>query len=396
MSAGDFLSKKLFNYVHHNHLVYNQCWEDPRLDRQALEINSKDNMLMITSAGCNALDYALVGPASITTVDMNSKQNALLELKIAGIKNLDYSDFSQLFGKGHHEKFRELYKKQLRPSLSQASQKIWDKWQRFFDNTFFHPSFYFRGSAGLFAQIARNHFYRQGIREQIHQIFTAPNIEEQRRLYEATKPYFWNNYARRIMNQEQVMYLLGVPRPQFHQIQNVYPGGMPKFVEDFLDVVFGQIPLKDNYFWWLYFHGQYDKNCCPEYLTEDGFHKLKSGMVDVIQIHTSTILDHLNSTDSKISKFVLLDHMDWLYSEYKSVLEKEWQALVDHADKNARFIWRSAGFTADFIDSIEVTWQGQKKKVGELLHYHREKAQELHKKDRVHTYGSFYIADLKN
>lgn len=395
MSAGDFLSKKLFNYVHQNHLVYNQCWEDPRLDRQALEINSKDRMLMITSAGCNALDYALVGPASIDAVDMNPKQSSLLEMKIAGIKALDYSDFSQLFGKGHHKNFRELYKNQLRVHLSPTSQKIWDKWQRFFDNTFLYPSFYFRGSAGLFAQIARNHFHRQGIREQVHQIFTAPDLEEQKKRYEATKPFFWNDYARWVMGQEQVMYLLGVPRPQFRQIQNVYPGGMPKFVEDFLDVVFGKIPLKDNYFWWLYFHGNYDKQCCPEYLTEDGFHKLKNGLVDAIQVSTCTVLDFLNSTDKRISKFVLLDHMDWLYAEYKPVLEEEWQALIDHADKNARAIWRSAGFSADFIDSIEVNVGGKKKQIRELLHYHTQKAQELHKKDRVHTYGSFYIADIK-
>jgi S-adenosylmethionine-diacylglycerol 3-amino-3-carboxypropyl transferase len=29
-----------------------------------------------------------------------------------------------------------------------------------------------------------------------------------------------------------------------------------------------------------------------------------------------------------------------------------------------------------------------------MLTYHRELATELHEKDRVHTYGSFHIADL--
>ena len=32
----------------------------------------------------------------------------------------------------------------------------------------------------------------------------------------------------------------------------------------------------------------------------------------------------------------------------------------------------------------------------EHLTLHPELAAELHQKDRVHTYGSFYIADLKN
>jgi S-adenosylmethionine-diacylglycerol 3-amino-3-carboxypropyl transferase len=32
--------------------------------------------------------------------------------------------------------------------------------------------------------------------------------------------------------------------------------------------------------------------------------------------------------------------------------------------------------------------------LGEQLTYHRELAAELHARCRVHTYGSFYIADL--
>jgi hypothetical protein len=32
--------------------------------------------------------------------------------------------------------------------------------------------------------------------------------------------------------------------------------------------------------------------------------------------------------------------------------------------------------------------------MGELLVYHREFAQHLHEKCRVHTYGSFHIAEL--
>ena len=38
---------------------------------------------MLTSAGCNALDYLLDGPAEIHAVDVNFRQNALLELKAA-------------------------------------------------------------------------------------------------------------------------------------------------------------------------------------------------------------------------------------------------------------------------------------------------------------------------
>jgi len=95
------LSKTWFNLVHGRNIVYNQCWEDPRLDRVALELTPQDRVLVITSAGCNAIDYALAGAGHVHAVDMNPKQNHLLDLKLVGAKHLDYETFFQLFGKGN-------------------------------------------------------------------------------------------------------------------------------------------------------------------------------------------------------------------------------------------------------------------------------------------------------
>ena len=52
----DWLGQRLFQYVHRNYLVYGACWEDPRVDRAALQISPGDRLLVITSAGCNVLD----------------------------------------------------------------------------------------------------------------------------------------------------------------------------------------------------------------------------------------------------------------------------------------------------------------------------------------------------
>ena len=56
------LSRAFFKFCHGNHLVYNTCWEDPRLDRVALNLKPGDRALVITSAGCNALDTPLTSP----------------------------------------------------------------------------------------------------------------------------------------------------------------------------------------------------------------------------------------------------------------------------------------------------------------------------------------------
>src|SRR5262245_38770309 len=86
----DRVHGRLFEACLSRSLVYNTCWEDPAVDHRALRLTSADRMLVITSAGCNVLDYALAGPAAIHAVDANPRQNALLELKLAAIRRLDF------------------------------------------------------------------------------------------------------------------------------------------------------------------------------------------------------------------------------------------------------------------------------------------------------------------
>jgi S-adenosylmethionine-diacylglycerol 3-amino-3-carboxypropyl transferase len=103
------LSNRLFRGIHGHNLVYNSCWEDPSLDREALDLGPRDTVLAITSGGCNVLDYALTGPAHVYAVDVNPRQNALLELKLAGIESLDFETFFAVFGRGRFLGFPDVY-----------------------------------------------------------------------------------------------------------------------------------------------------------------------------------------------------------------------------------------------------------------------------------------------
>ena len=86
--------------------------------------------------------------------------------------------------------------------------------------------------------------------------------------------------------------------------------------------------------------------------------------------------------------------MDWLSDKFFPLLELEWQAILDRAAEGSRILWRSGGLKTEFIERVQVTKDGQLRPLPELLTYHEELADELHEKDRVHTYGRFYIADL--
>ena len=141
----------IFKNVHGSNLVYNICWEDPRCDRQVMNIGAESKIVMITSAGCNALDYLLDNPAEIHCIDLNSRQNALLELKKALFKHSDYTTLYNFFGHGSYSESENYYKKELRQHLPAFAQDFWDRKIGYFSGKGPKKSFYFRGSSGTLA-----------------------------------------------------------------------------------------------------------------------------------------------------------------------------------------------------------------------------------------------------
>ena len=113
-----------------------------------------------------------------------------------------------------------------------------------------------------------------------------------------------------------------------------------------------------------------------------------------LKIHTSTVTDFLRQTEPGVSRFVLLDHMDWMSFHHPQGLVDEWNAILEKARPGARAIFRSAGLKVSYLDHLRVQHRGREVELGGLLRYNSTHAAELHARDRVHTYGSFYIADL--
>jgi S-adenosylmethionine-diacylglycerol 3-amino-3-carboxypropyl transferase len=390
----EWLSGRVFQFVHKNNLVYNTCWEDPRIDKQVLKLTPDDNLLVITSAGCNALSYALTGLNHVYAVDMNPRQNALLELKMSGIRNLDYTSFFQMFGNGRLTGIKGIYHAKLRSDLSPWTQRYWDRRiRKYFDGK--RKSFYFCGTTGMFARWINAIVDKIKMRADVHDILNAQSLEEQQSIWLRLREKLWSRKVKALMNRDSTLSLLGVPKAQRKQIETQYEGGVVKFIQDCLDSVFGTLPIHDNYFWRLYATGSYTPECCPEYLEKENFEALKGGLLDRISTHTNTVEGFLRKHNGKISRFVLLDHMDWL-SFHPHLLASEWDAILSRAAEKTRIIWRSGGLRTDYIDSVPVNFQGKETRLEETLTFDREKSAALHKLDRVHTYGCFNIADLKN
>ena len=392
------LSKTWFNLVHGRNIVYNQCWEDPRLDRVALELTPQDRVVVITSAGCNALDYALAGAGHVHAVDMNSKQNHLLELKLAGLRHLDFDTFWKLFGNGCLPEWNSVYANQLRSHLPADARRYWDHKGSLFKEGR-RKSFYFRCTSGTFAWFVNYYVDRVAkMRDAVNALLAAENVEQQKSLFEQydLAKKLWRPMIKFAMRRDVTLSLLGVPRAQRKQIDEGYPGGILQFVVDRVEAVFTKIPLKDNYAWRVYLTGKYSPEACPEYLKRENFDRLKAGVANNVTSHTNTVQGFLEQTDQPVSRLVLLDHMDWLSRDpAKRILTAEWQAILDKSTPDARVLWRSAGLDGTFINPVEVNVNGQRRKLADILHYNHTLATELHAKDRVHTYGSFCIADIR-
>lgn len=373
----------IFNRVHGGNLVYNTCWEDPRLDREMLDLQPDSRVVMITSAGCNALDYLLDGPAEIHAVDMNPRQNALLQLKIAMIQRGQFEDLFKLFGSGSHPEFRRLLE-ELRSELHPFANQYWQAKHYYFQSTPLNPSFYYRGTAGQMAWIALQTFLRSTrVRDYVEALLHAPNIQEQKRLYEHVKPALWNGLVSWLVRQPMAMTMLGVPRAQIRLIESQFPGGLTGYIQSKMEHVLTEVPFQDNYFWRAYLTGFYTPASCPNYLKEEHQPALQA-LTARISTHSTTVANFLREHPGQYSHYVLLDHQDWLAAHKPQALEEEWQLILENSRPGTRILMRSASPIIDFIPES----------ARQRLQLNKPLADALHLQDRVGTYGCTLLADV--
>jgi S-adenosylmethionine-diacylglycerol 3-amino-3-carboxypropyl transferase len=387
------LNQSIFKNIHANNLVYNTCWEDPRCDRALLELNAESRVVMITSAGCNALDYALDRPSEIHCIDVNLRQNALLDLKIAAIQRTDPSNLFQLFGTGAHEGAEVLYRSILRPTLPDYARRYWDKNIHFFVPKGVRKSFYWHSTSGLVAWFFSTYLKAQGKTYRIaEQLFAAKNLAEQRDLYGQLEKEMMTNFIKWLMSQHLFMCLLGVPESQQKmlsvasndkKVENT-EGATVAFIQRSLRHVFTKLPIADNYFWQLYFNGKYSPDCCPNYLKTEN-HAILAYETRKIHTHTATITNFLERNPAPYSHYVLLDHQDWLAANDRPALVEEWQTILRNSRSGTRILLRSASDCINFFPDF----------VHERVVFEKEKTAVMHRIDRVGTYGSVYLGIVK-
>ncbi len=364
-----------FKYLTSHFLIYNTCWEDPKIDRFLLNIDSSSNVFMITSAGDNAFDYLLDTPDSVDCVDINPYQNSLLDLKNALFRHGDYGYLKHLFLTGSYKKYHSVFK-DLEPYLRNSSIEYWRVRKNWFSP---EKGFYSQGLTGKFAHILNWLINIKGMRSSVNNIIYEQVLETRKNIFEnEIEPSLWKGISKYFWKSDLVLGLAGIPETQSSGM-----GDLNKYMKKTLYNLFVNNGVHDNYFWRLYLEGKYSNNCCPGYLKEKHF-ELIGSQLDKLSHSTATVTNFLNDSGKKYSHFVLLDHQDWLIGNGTDELEKEWLAIFESAKPNAKVLFRSVHRTLDFLPDFVV----------QRIHNLPVDQNYLLQNDRVGTYPSTYLLKI--
>eukprot|EP00897_Mesotaenium_endlicherianum_P008660 jgi/Mesen1/7822/ME000417S07135 len=361
--------------------LYSLSWEDPREDDKVLDINEDDTVLTLTSGGCNALDLVLQGAGKVVGVDINPAQSYLLELKRAAVMRLSYKDAWQMFGEGVHPEFSRLLERELAPFMSQGAANFWRQKEYYFKN-----GLYYHGGMGRLVRAVRVLARLTGQEKWIEKLVNAPTVEDQYALWTNTAGRWLKKagvFARLFgfifTNRLVLWFCAGISRGQLGLIRkedNIY-----NYTVRCLDSTAEMTHLRDsNYFYRVCLTGKFASNCCPKFLEEEAFNKLKVDLAarDCMRISTNFFVAELNKR--QYTKVILMDHVDWLGKKDIDVL---CNALRNQVKPGGRVIWRSASRSPHYASSVE--------KAGFKVVKIRSTNEERYM-DRVNMYASFYVA----
>ena len=326
-------------------LVFTHNWEDPESDHSALKIKSNDTVVAITSGGCNVLGFLLFDPEIIYSIDINSAQSLLLELKIAAIKSLEFEDFISFAGLNEHENRMTLYEK-MKPFLTKEALEFWNERKKIIAQ-----GFLMNGKYERFIRLAGKFItFLQG-KKRVTGLFIEKSRENQEVYFDTV----WNtkrfHYLFKILFNKRMLAKRGLVADYFH-----FDDGSKSFAESFYKrsrKAFRDIPIKGNYFLSLYLLGKYgnDKEV-PGYLKRENFEIIKS-RVSKIKIITADAQSWLDAMPDESINCFALSNICELMSEKDTY--RLFSAVSVTARKNSRIIFRNLMIPREVPDELQNT-----------------------------------------
>ena len=368
--------------------VYNQIWEDPSVDLEALELRPHHRLLTIASGGCNILNYLAAEPAEIIALDLNPNHVALTKLKMAALEHLpDHESFFRFFGEANGNANVEAFDMWLAEKLDPRTRAYWQqrlgarKRRRI---EMFARGFYRHGLMGRF--IGLLHAVARLHGKKLDGLLEARNANEQRAAFDKLIAPLFDSAAIKLISRSPVsLYALGIPPAQYDALVSSGNGEAIAVLRERVERLACDFPVQDNYFAWQAFGRGYDldrREAVPAYLRPENHATLKA-RIGRVSVHHDSLVDYLKDQPAQsLHRFVLLDAQDWMNESQLAALWTEIDRTADSRD--ARVIFRTAGADSPLPEKLPegllAPWL-----------YHEWQSRVLHTQDRSSIYGGFHV-----
>jgi S-adenosylmethionine-diacylglycerol 3-amino-3-carboxypropyl transferase len=374
--------------------VYNQIWEDPDVDAEALRLDADSRVMTISSGGCNVLNYLTHGVASVDAVDLNANHLHLLKLKIQGLSRFPaHDDFFAFFGNARNPENVRRYETYIRPHLDEHDRHHWEggelrkrlKRERF---RYFERGLWKYSSMGTFLSFMHRVARQRG--RDPSRILACRSLAEQEAVFaREIAPFFELRLVKGMCKLPFLLHGIGVPPRQYETFKNEAAAG--SVLEEYrirIKRLACQFPIQSNYFAWQAFGRRYDvknRRAIPAYLRAANFSALKAN-IGRVKTHLTSLTGFLATrAPSSLNCFVMLDAQDWMTADQINAL---WRQIHRTGQPGTRIIFRS-GASASPVEAA----LGPELKA--RFTYHQSLSKELFKKDRSAIYGGFHLYTIK-
>lgn len=374
-----------------NGLVYNQIWEDPDVDAEALQLGPTSRILTISSAGCNILNYLRHRPAAITAVDLNLHHLSVTRLKLACMKDLpDAEAMFRFWGAANLPENVENFRKFVEPNLDPITAKYWNHRKAMGKQRIdmFASGFYKRSRLGHL--LSGIHNFLRAFRRNPERLLALRDDEAGRaaafdRMY---GKMFDSQFLGWVSKSPLSVFNLGIPPEQFRAMQEESGGELLKSYRERVQRLICAWSLDSNYFAWQALGRRYDlerRKGIPPYLKPENRDVIREGLSRVKTFQMSTI-DHLAAAEpGSYNAFIFLDSQDWMTPP---VITKQWTEIARVGQPGSRIIFRTAASGSPIESSLPPDLLAR-------FHYHAEESKKFYLADRSAIYGGFHLYTLK-
>lgn len=377
--------ERLFTLVFDG-FVYNQIWEDPRVDIEALQLDSTSRILTIASGGCNLLNYLIEGPEAVHAVDLNRHHIQFTTLKLTAVQYLPtHEALYDFYGFANKQSNLDNYYTFIKPHLDEEITSYWESGKAFQGKRieYFTKNIYNYGAMATFIRIVHSVCRFYGVTPD--KILHCNNQEQREKLFEEYYAPFFDRWLVKFVGRMPFLfYGLGIPPQQFAAMKEECGGLYEQLYRDRMKRLALQFPIEENYFAWQAFRRQYDhenRRAIPEYLKAEHYETIKSTM-DRITLDYCSLTEYLKQQeDNSLNRYVFLDSQDWMDKE---TITELWTEVARTGQPGSRIIFRTASYESPIEEALP-------EDLRKRFVYEEDKSKAWFQQDRSAIYGGFHL-----